>query len=93
VDKLSPDEIDKALAELEGWSRQGETITKTFRFRDFIGSVNFVNALAEVAETMKHHPDIDIRYNKVTLVLTTHDSGGVTARDFELARAAEHIAH
>ena len=93
MEKLSPEEIDKALAELEGWSRQGEAITKTFRFRDFIGSVNFVNALAEVAEGMKHHPDIDIRYNKVTLVLTTHDSGGVTTRDFELARAAEHNAH
>jgi 4a-hydroxytetrahydrobiopterin dehydratase len=92
MDRLSQEQIDAALADLEGWTRQGDTITKTFRFHDFIGSVNFVNALAEAAEGMQHHPDIDIRYNKVTLTLTTHDAGGLTAKDLELARAAERDA-
>jgi 4a-hydroxytetrahydrobiopterin dehydratase len=92
MDKLTQAELQAALADLDGWTAEGDAITKTFRFQDFIGSVNFVNALAEVAEEMQHHPDIDIRYNKVTLHLGTHSAGGVTQNDVTLARHADHRA-
>jgi len=92
MEKLTQEQIAAALSDLDGWEQQEDAIVRTFRFHDFIGSVNFVNALAEVAEGMQHHPDIDIRYNKVTLRLATHEAGGVTQRDVELAQAADHSA-
>jgi 4a-hydroxytetrahydrobiopterin dehydratase len=92
MEKLTDEQIEAALSDLEGWEREDDALVRTFRFHDFIGSVNFVNALAEAAEDMQHHPDIDIRYNKVTLRLSTHEAGGVTQRDVELARAADHRA-
>ena len=92
MDKLTQAELQAALADLDGWTADGDAITKTFRFQDFIGSVNFVNALAGVAEEMKHHPDIDIRYNKVTITLTTHSAGGLTRNDIELAAGIDAIA-
>lgn len=92
MERLSDEEIAAALSELDGWTREGEEMRKTFRFHDFIGSVNFVNAVAEVAEAARHHPDIDIRFNKVTVALSTHSVGGITARDADLARAIEHGA-
>jgi len=92
VEKLEQDAVEQALADLEDWELEGDAITKTFRFHDFVGSVDFVNAVAEAAEGMQHHPDIDIRYNKVTLTLSTHSAGGLTRNDFELAREADHRA-
>jgi 4a-hydroxytetrahydrobiopterin dehydratase len=92
MDTLTPEELQAALADLDGWTAEGGALTKTFRFHDFIGSVNFVNALAEVAEEMQHHPDIDIHYNKVTLHLRTHSAGGITQNDITLARHADHRA-
>lgn len=67
-------------------------LVRTFTFSDFLAAIRFVNAVAEVAEAADHHPDIDIRYNKVTLALTTHDSGGLTEKDFALAAQADTIA-
>ena len=61
---------------------------RQFQFADFLGSIAFVNSVAQVAEAAGHHPDIDIRYNKVRLALTTHDAGGITAKDFDLAAKA-----
>ena len=91
MDTLDPEQIKAALADLGDWAFDGEALTRTFRFADFVHSIGFVEHLAEVAEERQHHPDIDIRYNKVTLHLSTHSAGGVTTRDVELAEAIEHL--
>jgi 4a-hydroxytetrahydrobiopterin dehydratase len=82
---LAESEIQSRLARLPGWQRRGNEITRTFAFADFVGSMAFVNRVAGLAEAANHHPDVDIRYSKVTLTLTTHDKGGLTAKDFALA--------
>ena len=68
------------------WKKKGVTIARMYQFKDFPAAIKFVNAAARLAEQAWHHPDIDIRWNKVTLVLTTHDAGGLTEKDFALAR-------
>jgi 4a-hydroxytetrahydrobiopterin dehydratase len=70
---------------LPDWELEDETISRTFRFVDFTAAMGFVTKVALVAEKANHHPDIDIRWNKVTLSLTTHDADGLTTRDIELA--------
>jgi 4a-hydroxytetrahydrobiopterin dehydratase len=92
VAQLSEDEITDHLQRLPGWTRQGEAITKTYAFADFSRAMDFVNQVAETAESVNHHPDIDIRYHKVTLSLTTHDSGGLTRNDVSLAAACDDFA-
>ena len=82
---LSPDEITSRLASLPGWKVDHGELIRQFQFPDFIGSIAFVNKVAPLAEAAGHHPDIDIRYNRVRLALTTHDAGGITVKDFELA--------
>jgi 4a-hydroxytetrahydrobiopterin dehydratase len=82
---LSDDEIAARLQDLQGWERKENAIQRTFSFEDFEGSMVFVNRVAELAEAADHHPDIDIRYSRVTLTLSTHDAGGLTERDFSLA--------
>jgi 4a-hydroxytetrahydrobiopterin dehydratase len=84
---LTETEIAERLARLPGWERRGPQIRRTWAFADFRGSMAFVNTVADLAEAADHHPDIDIRYSKVTLVLSTHDAGGLTGRDFALAEA------
>ena len=84
--KLEENQIAPALATVPDWNRQGDTIVRTFQFKDFPAAVKFVDAVAVAAEQAWHHPDIDIRWNKVTLALTTHDAGGLTRKDFDLAR-------
>lgn len=84
--RLSDDEIATALAELPGWERRDDTITRTFTFPAFLDGIAFVNRVAEAAEAMDHHPDLDVRYTRVTCTLSTHDAGGVTATDVRLAR-------
>jgi 4a-hydroxytetrahydrobiopterin dehydratase len=86
MEKLSPDQIKTALATVPEWKKQDTTIARTYPFKDFPAAIKFVNAVAELAERAWHHPDIDIRWNKVTLTLTTHDAGGLTEKDFDLAR-------
>jgi len=86
VTKLSAAQIKTALAAVPDWQKRGATITRTFQFKDFPAAIKFVNAVAKLAEKAWHHPDIDIRWNKVTLTLTTHDAGGLTAKDFTLAK-------
>jgi 4a-hydroxytetrahydrobiopterin dehydratase len=83
--RLSDEEIDERLAGLEGWERDGDGIRKQFELEDFKGSVDFVNRLTPDAEEMNHHPDLEISWNKVTVQVTTHSEGGLTANDFELA--------
>ena len=83
---LSEGEIKERLKCLEDWEMKGGEITKTYPHKDFIDAISFVNKVAILAEKANHHPDILIRYNKVTLTLSTHDEGGITDRDFSLAR-------
>ena len=90
--KLDDNEINEKLGALEGWEREGEAIRKTFDRGDFVGSVDFVKALVEPAEDMGHHPDVAISWSEVTVTVTTHSEGGLTANDFELARRIDELA-
>ncbi|WP_396208458.1 4a-hydroxytetrahydrobiopterin dehydratase [Gemmatimonas sp.] len=89
---LSADVVQQHLASLPGWTRENDTITKTFRFATFPDGIACIARVADVAEAQQHHPDIDIRYTAVTFTLSTHDSGGITGKDFELAAAIEGCA-
>lgn len=88
---LTDSEIQQALASLPGWQRDGKAIQRVFEFPDFKAAMEFVNKVADAAEQANHHPDIDIRYNKVTTALISHDSGGVTQRDVRMARQINEI--
>lgn len=90
--KLSTTEIKTALATVPDWKKKGAVIARTYEFTDFVAAIKFVNAVAKAAEKANHHPDIDIRWNKVTLALTTHDAGGLTQKDFELAAKSDALA-
>jgi 4a-hydroxytetrahydrobiopterin dehydratase len=87
--RLSDEEIDERLQALEGWERAGDAIRKQFDNGDFKGSVDFVNRLTPEAEAMNHHPDLEISWKTVTVTISTHSEGGLTANDFELARKIE----
>ncbi len=87
--KLSDLEIQRALGGLAGWARRGEVLTKTFTFERFADGIAFVDRIARAADSMDHHPDIDIRYTKITLALSTHDAGGITQADLNLAQSIE----
>lgn len=89
--KLSDLEIQRALGRLPGWSRRGDTLVKTYTFTAFADGIAFVDEVARVADRMQHHPDIDIRYTKVTLTLSTHDAGGITESDLQLAEQVESV--
>lgn len=89
ADLLSDIAIQRELGSLPGWSRKGDVLTKTYQFKSFMDAIAFVNRAAKAAESANHHPDIDIRYSKVTMVLSTHDSGGITQKDLDLAKALE----
>ena len=89
--KLNDPEIQKELKYLIGWIRTGKEITKKFEFKDFNQAMDFVNSIAIIAERANHHPDIDIRWNKVQLVLSTHSEGGITQKDIALAKEIESI--
>ena len=83
--RLEESEIDEQLGKLSGWKRDGDSIVKEFDCGDFKGSVAFVNKVLPIAEDMDHHPDVAISWDTVTLTLSTHSEGGLTAGDFELA--------
>lgn len=91
--RLTAEELNAKLMELDGWSTsEGEAIAKTFTFGGFGEAMRFVHKVADVANRSDHHPDIDIRWNKVRLVLTTHSAGGLTAMDFRVAAQIDDIA-
>ena len=92
MEKLDAEKIKSALAVVPEWARTGAAISRTFQFKDFPSAIHFVDAVAELAEQAWHHPDIDIRWNKVTLTLTTHDAGGLTEKDFALAQKFDHLS-
>jgi 4a-hydroxytetrahydrobiopterin dehydratase len=90
---LSDDEVQDRLEQLEtGWRREGDSIARQFKFDDFQGSVDFVNRITPPAEEMGHHPDLEISWNKVSVLLSTHSEGGITENDFELAKRIEDLA-
>jgi 4a-hydroxytetrahydrobiopterin dehydratase len=89
---LDDSEIDARLAEHPGWERSDSAIRKSFKRSDFVGSVNFVQSLVAPAEEMNHHPDLEISWDTVTVSLSTHSEGGVTAADFELAAKIDALA-
>jgi len=93
MEKLTQEQIDAALAGVPGWKRQDGSIKRTFEHKDFVAAMAFVNKVATAAEAAWHHPDIDIRWNKVTLVLSTHSEGGLTQKDFDLAQQIGAFAH
>ncbi|TQC43861.1 4a-hydroxytetrahydrobiopterin dehydratase [Rhodococcus sp. WS4] len=89
---LSDGEIDTALAELPGWQRAGDSLVRTVESPSFPEAVELVRKVAEAAEAANHHPDIDIRWRKVTYTLSTHSAGGLTQRDLDLAAQIDSLA-
>lgn len=83
---LDDPEIRMHLDELDGWTRDGDVIRKTYTLDSFAEAIAFVNRIAELSERADHHPDIDVRYDRVSCALSTHSEGGLTERDFKLAR-------
>ena len=89
--KLTSAQIKSALPSVPLWRKKASTILRTFEFKNFPAAIQFVDRVAVLAEKAWHHPDIDIRWNKVTLALTTHDEGGLTEKDFTLARKFDRL--
>jgi 4a-hydroxytetrahydrobiopterin dehydratase len=89
---MDAQQVDERLKSLSGWQRHDDEIRKEFKFADFRQAMAFVNKVAQAAEAADHHPDIDIRYNRVKMKLSTHSEGGVTAKDFALAADIDHAA-
>ncbi len=89
---LSPAEAALHLSNLPAWQVEGVELTRTFQFEDFVTALGFVNRVAALAEEAGHHPDIDSRYRRVRLGLSTHDAGGLTVKDFNLAAAIDKTA-
>lgn len=90
--KLTDEELQTHLERVPQWSMVDDAISRQYSFHGFVGSIQFVNQVALAAEAANHHPDIDIRFAKVTLTLTTHDSGGITINDFNLAATCDDLA-
>ena len=90
--KLSQRQVDTRLAKLPQWSQNGDAIQRTFQFENFVGSMRFLNGVADAAERVQHHPDILVRWNKVTLTLSTHDASGITEKDMAFAANADQIS-
>ncbi len=88
---LSSADVNSRLKTVPGWKVESGELVRTFQFKDFRASMAFVSKVADLAEGAGHHPDIDIRYNKVRLALVTHDQGGLTEKDFELAAKADKL--
>jgi 4a-hydroxytetrahydrobiopterin dehydratase len=88
---LAEEDVQKELSSLKGWKREGNEIAKQFELKDFVHAMGFVNSVALLAEKANHHPDVDIRWNKVRLLLSTHSAGGLTEKDFNLAKQIESL--
>jgi 4a-hydroxytetrahydrobiopterin dehydratase len=87
---LSPDQLDKVLSDLPEWALEDDKLVRYWTFPGFTQAMEFVNGVAQLAEREQHHPDIDIRYNRVKLALVTHDAGGITQRDADMAHRISH---
>ncbi|MBX3355328.1 MAG: 4a-hydroxytetrahydrobiopterin dehydratase [Phycisphaeraceae bacterium] len=89
--RLSQEQVDTALDQLAKWTQSGDSIQRTYLLKDFAAAMQFVNAVAQEAERLQHHPDILVRWNKVTLTLSTHDAGGITEKDMDFAGVADKL--
>ena len=89
---LSDAELQEALAGLPGWAREGDVIVKTYELPTFPAAIELVRQIADRAEAANHHPDLDIRYRKLRVALSTHDEGGITEKDVALATEIEALA-
>jgi 4a-hydroxytetrahydrobiopterin dehydratase len=89
---LSEQQVTQQIESLPDWTLEGKELRRTFQFKNFVEAIDFVNRLVEPAETAGHHPDLAISYNKVTVSLTTHDAGGLTQKDFDLAKTISQLA-
>jgi 4a-hydroxytetrahydrobiopterin dehydratase len=89
---LTPERVQESLRTLPQWKLEGQEIVRQYEFADFAAAMVFVNRVAEKAEEAGHHPDIDIRYNKVKLALVSHDKGGLTERDIKMAQTIDSLA-
>lgn len=88
---LTEEEIQEQAQRLEDWTVEGKKLQRTFKFKDFVEAIAFINKIVAPAEAAAHHPDLEISYNKVNVTLTTHDAGGLTSKDFDLAQAISKI--
>ena len=91
TDRLTDSEIGARMADVPDWGREGDAISRTVRFDTFADGIDFISRLAPVADDADHHPDIDIRYRNVKFALTSHDSGGITGRDFAMATKIDRL--
>ncbi len=89
---LTQTEIDQKIQTIPQWQQEEQTITRTFKFKNFVEAIAFVDRLVEPAEAAGHHPDLAISYNQVTVSLTSHDAGGLTQKDFTLAQTISNLA-
>ena len=89
--KLTEAQIETALRAVPEWGESGDAIQRTYQFPDFVKAMLFVDQVAQAAEANQHHPDILVRWNKVTLTLSTHDAGGITDKDLEFAQLADRM--
>ena len=92
MQRISEDDLKEQLAQLPGWSLENGELVRSLTFKDFLEAIRFVNQVADAAEQAQHHPDIDIRYNRVRLGLVTHDAGGITTKDVDMARKVSDLA-
>ncbi|MDJ0517529.1 MAG: 4a-hydroxytetrahydrobiopterin dehydratase [Trichodesmium sp. MO_231.B1] len=83
---LSVEEINQLASKLSDWKLEGNKLKCVRQFKDFVEAIGFVNKLVDPAESSQHHPDLEVSYNKVTVILTTHDAGGLTEKDFNMAQ-------
>ena len=88
---LTTKQIKASLKAVANWSQRAQTIYRTFKFEGFLNSIAFVNRITRVAQNLNHYPDIDIRFDQVTLTLTTHDARGITEKDFSVARQCDEV--
>ncbi len=92
MDTLDATTIDTALADLDGWERDGDTIRRTYRCDGFRAAIDLIVRIADRADEANHHPELTNVYDRVEVVLTTHDAGGITQKDLDLAAAIEEVA-
>jgi 4a-hydroxytetrahydrobiopterin dehydratase len=92
AEKLSASQVQSLSTQVPDWTVEGQQLKIVKTFKDFIEAINFVNQLVEPAEAAGHHPDLEISYNKVTICLTTHDAGGLTEKDFDMAKVISNLS-
>lgn len=91
MNKLTDPQVAESLKGMDGWARAGDEIAKTFSFRDFYQTIGFVNAVAWIANTADHHPDLEVGYNRCKVRYSTHSAGGISEKDFACARKIEQL--